>query len=157
MLTSPVLTTNEQLVASIVHITIRRDPTPELVVEPDLVNVFYTHDRSRGDEMKPHRLIWEAIGRLPGETVTIRLSRVTRPKGLDLSHSSLRDALREKSSKTHTHTWVIDDGQNAVETGPICMPTDENGRIDIKYDVALTTPGGGMYELDPGINLIPDP
>ena len=67
----------EQLVASVVHIQITRPPQPTLAVLPDPVLAFYTHDGGRGDEMKPHRLLWEAFGLQPGERIEIEAHNVS--------------------------------------------------------------------------------
>lgn len=150
-------TANEQLVASLVRISLAGDP-PELVVNPDPVDVYYSHGRGQGDEMRPHRIVWEAMfPREPGETITITLNRVTRPPGLHLDAPGLRAALRAMDRALPPRTWVIRHDENAVETEPIELPSDDDGRIDIKYDVAVTSARRDIGTLDPGINLIPDP
>ena len=150
-------TVNEQCAANVIHIRLKGTP-PQLVVEPDPADLFYTHDRSRGDEMKPHRLVWMAMfKRLAGETLTIHLNRVTHPQKVSLSAPVFEHAFNPKGVPVLVDTWVIEHDDNAVETCPLDLLTDDLGRIDLKYDVTLTGGHRNVPPLDPGINLIPDP
>jgi hypothetical protein len=151
------LVTNAQRVASIVHIKLVGSP-PELVVEPDPVDVYYTHDGSLGDEMKPHRVVWMAMfDRQPGETLTIHLNAVTRPAKLAFTDPVFQHAFSARTAPKRTDTWVIEPNENSVETEPIDLLTDNYGRIDVKYDVTLAGGTRRIPPLDPGGNLIPDP
>lgn len=68
-----------QRVASVVHIR-HLAAQGKFAVRPDLAHLYYTHDRTLGDEMKPHRMVWFAdFKRHPGELVTIRLCTVPPP------------------------------------------------------------------------------
>lgn len=169
MPTSPVLT-NEQRVASVVHLTLQRDTTPPLVVEPEIVNVFYTHDGGRGDEMKPHRIVWEAIGLLSGESIEIHLrDHDLKSKGVPVSEAQAQKLLKEvftdarelkpaAPAKGWRFGWTLPtEGVPAVESRPLSRPTDDRDRINVKYDVVFRAPGRPPFVLDPGINLIPDP
>jgi hypothetical protein len=150
-------TVNEQHTANVVHIRLKGTP-PQLVVDPDPANLFYTHDRGRGDEMKPHRLVWIALfKRQPGETLTIRLNRVDHPHKLTLASPEFEHAFNPKGVPGLIDTWVIEHDENAVETWPLDLRTDDHGRIELKYDVSLTGGHRHVAPLDPGVNLIPDP
>jgi hypothetical protein len=155
--TTVVRTHNDQKVANIIHIRLKGSPL-QLVVEPDPADLFYTHDRSRGDEMKPHRLVWMAMfKRQAGETLTIRLNRVTHPAKLPLSAPEFAHAFNPKGTPPQVGTWVIESDENAVETFPLDLVSDDLGRVDLKYDVTLAGGTRNVPPLDPGINLIPDP
>lgn len=151
-----------QRVANVVHIRLRHDPLG-LVVDPDLAHLFYTHDRTLGDEMRPHRLVWMAMfKRHPGETITIRLCAVTRPPKLPLSvlaapRAAVPGAAPPKAGGLPPFTWAIRHDENAVETHPFIRTTDDHDRINLKYEVVFTSPVRTIPTLDPDINLIPDP
>lgn len=146
-----------QRVANVIHIRLSGTP-PRLSVDPDLAHLFYTHDRTLGDEMKPHRLVWIArFKRFPGEIITIRLCAVTHPAKLPLSVLGSPHAPAPKAGGPPAFAWQIRHDENAVETQPFIRATDDHDRINLKYEVVFSSPTRTIPTLDPDINLIPDP
>ncbi len=146
-----------QRVANVVHINLTGTPK-RLVVDPDLAHLFYTHDRTLGDEMRPHRLVWIArFKRFPGETLTIRLCSVTHPAKATLSVLAVKAPAPPKVGAPPPNTWVIHHDENAVETQAFVRMTDDFDRINVKYEVIFASPVRTIPPLDPDINLIPDP
>lgn len=154
---APAHTTNAQQAANVVTIRLKGTP-PHLVVEPDPADLHYTHAHGRGDEMKPHRLVWLAgFHRSAGELLTIRLTGVTRPSKLTLAAPVFEHAFGPVAATTPTDTWLIRHDENAVVTLPLDLASDEYERIHLKYEVVLTGGHRSVPALDPEIRLIPDP
>ena len=154
---APVHTLNAQQVANVVSIRLKGTP-PHLAVEPDPADLHYTHARGRGDEMKPHRIVWLAgFKRHAGELLTIRLTGVTRPAKVTLAAPVFEHAFSPVHATTLTDTWVIRHDENAVETLPVDLVSDEFERIHLKYEVVLSGGHRSVPALDPEIRLIPDP
>jgi len=160
---------NEQLVASIVHIDVSDDVPGTGAVEPKLSNVYYTHDGGRGDEMKPHTLVWEAIGLRPGDVIEIRLlchgmtsrqKEITEDKALAVLRRGFKGAFEERRAGPAAPAGVFwripNNGATCVESGHVDLADDDHDRINLKYSVTLHR-GGAQHTLDPDINLIPDP
>jgi len=164
--------THEQLVASIVHIRINRAPSPSLLVEPDLVRAYYMHGGDDADPMRPHSVLWEVFGLLPGERIEIVASHLI---GLATPHvpgivlrrlfetsstapgGRAPGALAPGARTQPPYTWTIPYGASSVESVEFSMPTNEVGPITIKYDVRLFADDVLLALLDPGVHLTPDP
>lgn len=148
---------NVQQAANVVTLRLRGTP-PHLAVDPDPADLFYTHAHGRGDEMKPHRLVWLAgFKRFAGEVLTIRLTGVTRPPKLTLAAHDFAHAFGPPNATTPTDTWVISHDENAAVTLPLDLASDDHGRIHLKFEVTLTGGHRSIPRLDPEIRLIPDP
>lgn len=146
-----------QRVASVVHIR-HLAAQGKFAVRPDLAHLYYTHDRTLGDEMKPHRMVWFAdFKRHPGELVTIRLCTVPPPPKLLVEELLASPRATPKAGAPPLNTWVIRHDENAVETQAFVRTTDDFDRINVKYEIEFTSPTRTIETLDPDINLIPDP
>jgi hypothetical protein len=168
----PTQNLHDQLVASVVHVQITRTPEPTLTVLPDPVLAFYTHDGGHGDEMKPHRLLWEAFGLQAGERIEIEAHDIT---GLvvPLAPARVLRALFERETVAPggepslapvvapdapvSIVWDIPYGSTSVESIAIALDSDELGRIVVKYDVRLFNGSTLLAHLDPTVHLVPDP
>lgn len=122
--------------------------------------------------MRPHSVLWEVFGLLPGERIEIEASRVT---DLARSHDAeevLRTLVETSSTASdgpipsvpartprtgQGFVWTIPHGASSVESVEFAMPSHHVGLIVIKYDVRLFMNDVLSAHLDPGVHLIPDP
>ncbi len=163
-------TTNRQNVATVVEVEIVRNGATQIVVVPDVAQTYYFHDGSTGEEMRPHRIVWKIAGLAQDERIEVHLhcDRVkAHGRVMDedegqsllarLFPSSVPMKPRARGAGT-SRGWTTPQGPfPTLDSGVFRLPSDDQGRINVKYSIRLLSARGELAFLDPGVNLIPDP